>query len=69
MTLFAILLLPFIGSICVALLHSNARNTAAWTASAFSLASAGLVVALYPQAVGGVLHASLPWLPQFGLEF
>ncbi len=68
MTLFAILLLPFIGSICVALLRSNARNTAAWTASAFSLASAGLVVALYPQAVGGVLHASLPWMPQFGLE-
>ena len=27
-----------------------------------------LVVALYPQAEGGVLHASLPWVPQFGLD-
>ncbi|HEU5136195.1 MAG TPA: monovalent cation/H+ antiporter subunit A [Steroidobacteraceae bacterium] len=69
MSLTLILLLPFLGSICAAVLPSNARNAEAWLAGAFALASAALLIALYPQVTdGGVVRASLPWLPQRGLD-
>jgi multicomponent K+:H+ antiporter subunit A len=69
MTLALILLLPFIGSVCAALLPSNARNTEAWLAGAFTLASTALLVALYPQvANGGVVRASVPFITQLGLD-
>jgi multicomponent K+:H+ antiporter subunit A len=69
MTLALILLLPFIGSICAALLPSNARNAEAWLAGAFTLASTALLVAIYPQvADGGVVRATLTWIPQLGLD-
>jgi hypothetical protein len=69
MTLTLILLLPFLGSIFAAVLPSNARNAEAWLAGAFALASTGLLIALYPQIEGGgVIRASLPWLPQLDLE-
>ena len=69
MTLALILLLPFVGSICAALLPSNARNAEAWLAGAFTLASAALLVVIYPQvAAGGVVRAALPWIPQLGLD-
>jgi multicomponent K+:H+ antiporter subunit A len=68
MTLTLILLLPFLGSVCAAVLPSNARNAEAWLAGAFALASTALLIALYPQVEnGGVVRASLPWLPQLGL--
>ena len=69
MTLALILLLPFIGSICAALLPSNARNAEAWLAGVFSLASAALVVSMYPQVEdGGVVRATFTWIPQLGLD-
>src|SRR5687768_4444133 len=69
MTLALILLLPFIGSICAALLPANARNAEAWLAGAFTLASTGLVILMYPQVEdGGVVRATLPWIPQLGLD-
>jgi multicomponent K+:H+ antiporter subunit A len=64
-----ILLLPFVGSLCAALLPSNARNGGAWLAGSFALASMTLLVLVYPDIEsGGVLRASLPWLPRLGLE-
>ena len=69
MVLTLILLLPFLGSICAAVLPSNARNAEAWLAGTFALASTALLISLYPQTEGGgVVRASLPWLPQLGLE-
>ncbi|MEP7313623.1 MAG: monovalent cation/H+ antiporter subunit A [Pseudomonadota bacterium] len=69
MTLTLILLLPFIGSVCAALLPSNARNTEAWLAGAFALASTVLLILIYPQIEGGgVVRANLPWIPQLGLD-
>jgi multicomponent K+:H+ antiporter subunit A len=69
MTLALVLLLPFIGSICAALMPSNARNAEAWLAGAFTLASAALLVLLYPQiADGGVVRAGMVWIPQLGLD-
>ena len=68
MMLALILLLPFIGSICAAMLPSNARNGAAWLAGAFALTPAVLIALLYGEVVdGGVIRASLPWMPQWGL--
>src|SRR5688572_16277612 len=69
MTLILILLLPFIGSVCAALLPANARNLEAWLAGGVALASAVLVAMLYPQvADGGVVRASIAWVPQLGLD-
>ncbi|MEO7774172.1 MAG: monovalent cation/H+ antiporter subunit A [Steroidobacteraceae bacterium] len=69
MTLALILLLPFIGSLCAALLPSAARNTEAWLAGAFAVASSALLILIYPQIeTAGVVRASLPWMPQLGLD-
>jgi multicomponent K+:H+ antiporter subunit A len=68
MSLAWILLLPFLGSVCAAFLPSNARNIEAWLAGAVTVATVILVASLYPQvADGGVIHASVPWVPQIGL--
>jgi multicomponent K+:H+ antiporter subunit A len=68
MILALILLLPFIGSLCAALLPRNARNGAATLAGAFALATAVLAGALYGDVSdGGVVRAGVPWLPQWGL--
>jgi multicomponent K+:H+ antiporter subunit A len=69
MTLALILLLPFIGSICAALMPSNARNAEAWLAGAFTLASALLLIHMYPQIQDeGVVRADVAWIPQLGLD-
>ena len=69
MSLCLILLLPFLGSICAAVLPSNARNAEAWLAGVFALASTALLISLYPQIEGGgVVRVSLEWLPQLGLD-
>jgi len=68
MSLVWVLLLPFLGSICAALLPSNARNIEAWLAGAVSVASAVLVATLYPQVTdSGVVRWSVPWIPHLGL--
>ncbi|HEX6636020.1 MAG TPA: monovalent cation/H+ antiporter subunit A [Steroidobacteraceae bacterium] len=68
MILVAILLLPFIGSVVAALLPRHARNGAATLAGSVALAAALLTASSYGAVDdGGVLRASLPWLPQRGL--
>lgn len=70
MSLALVILLPFLGSVCAALLKSNARNLEAWLAGAASLASAILLARLYPQVSdGGVVRESLVWLPSLGVDF
>ncbi|MBN8759359.1 MAG: monovalent cation/H+ antiporter subunit A [Thiobacillus sp. 65-69] len=70
MTLILILLLPFLGSLCAALLPSNARNAEAWLAGTVAFAAATLVASLYPQvAAEGVLRVTIPWMPALGLDF
>jgi multicomponent K+:H+ antiporter subunit A len=68
MILALILLLPFVGSVCAALLPSHARNGAATLAGAFALATATLVATQVGDvANGAVVDAGVPWLPQWGL--
>jgi len=70
MSLILILALPFAGSLCAALLPSNARNAEAWLAGLTALACVVLVAGLYPQvAEGGVIRADLAWAPALGLQF
>ena len=70
MSLILILALPFAGSLCAALLPSNARNAEAWLAGVLALACFVLVASLYPQiADGGVVRADLAWAPALGLQF
>ncbi|GAB1579455.1 monovalent cation/H+ antiporter subunit A [Bordetella petrii] len=70
MSLILILALPFAGSLCAALLPSNARNAEAWLAGLTALACTVLVASLFPQVVdGGVVRADLAWAPALGLQF
>jgi len=70
MALIAIVLLPFLGSLCASLLPTHARNSAGWLAGAIALAGASLVGSLYPAvADGGVLRFSAAWMPSIGLDF
>ena len=65
-----IVLLPFAGSLCTALLPANARNAAVWLAGTVTVACTVLVALHYPQVVdGGIVRATVPWLPQHGLAF
>jgi multicomponent K+:H+ antiporter subunit A len=69
MILTLVLLLPFVGSLCAAMLPAGARNAGAWLAGLFALASTALLVLLHADIEsGGVVRATLPWLPQIGLD-
>ena len=69
MQLLAIVLLPFIGSLCAAVLPRSARNAAVWLSGSVALGCAMLIASLFPQIAGGeVLHFRLPWAPHLGLE-
>ncbi|MGW9063074.1 monovalent cation/H+ antiporter subunit A [Achromobacter animicus] len=70
MSLILILALPFAGSLCAALLPSNARNAEAWLAGLIAFACVVLIATLYPDvANGGVIRADMPWAPALGLQF
>ena len=70
MSLILIVLLPFLGSLCAALLPANARNAEAWLAGIVALTATTLVGSLYPQVVAeGVLRLTIPWAPALGLDF
>jgi len=70
MSLLAIVLLPFLGSLAAAWLPAHARNAAGWLAGAIALVGAVLVGSLYPDvADGGVARVSAPWMPSIGLTF
>src|SRR5688572_16272766 len=70
MLLALIVLLPFVGSICAALMPANARNAEAWLAGTVAAVCTALVVMQYGDvADGGVVRTNLAWLPQYGLDF
>ena len=69
-TLAMIVLLPFLGSLGAAFLPSRARNAAAWLAGLSALACVVLLARLYGAVANGeVVRWTVPWMPQFGLEF
>jgi len=69
MSLLALLLLPFAGSLVAALLPTHARNTAASLTALVALAGAVRVALLYPGLQGGeVARQVLPWIPSAGVN-
>ena len=69
MLLTLIVALPFLGSICAALLPASARDAGAWLAGAVAVACMVLVASLYPDVMnGGVVRLAIPWMPQFDLD-
>lgn len=69
MSLFLLLLLPFVGSAVAALLPTNARNLESLWAGAVALGIAVPVGMMYPEvATGGVVAERLAWMPSLGLD-
>jgi len=65
-----VVVLPFIGSICAALMPANARNAEAWLSGSVAVACTVLVAMQYGEvADGGVVRTTLAWLPRYGLDF
>ncbi|WP_129780504.1 monovalent cation/H+ antiporter subunit A [Peristeroidobacter soli] len=70
MTLYLILILPFVGALGAALLRANARNVEAWLAGLVALSCAAILATFYPDMVAGrVVKVAVDWLPQYGLTF
>ncbi len=67
MTLSALILAPFIGSLIAAAMPANARNREAWLAGAIALS--GLIAAAGLHAPGQILYERIAWIPALGLEF
>jgi len=65
-----LIILPFLGSIIIGFFRSTARNNEAWFAGAVALFGLLLTIMLYPAILSrGKVELSLPWLPQWGLNF
>ncbi len=70
MTLLALLLLPFVGSLAAALLPTHARTTAAvWAAGVAAAGLAGVLWLTPALQAGAVLRASWRWIPSAGIDF
>src|SRR5690606_36140068 len=67
--LWSILLLPFLGSLCIAFLPSDARNAAGAIAGGVALTGTALAVLLYSSVSGGeAVRTKVEWLPSLGLD-
>ena len=68
MSLYWIVLLPFVGSVLAALMRANARHLEAWLAGSIALVGLIATLLLYPQlAAQDVLRVDIPWAPEWGL--
>ncbi|RYH52574.1 MAG: monovalent cation/H+ antiporter subunit A, partial [Alcaligenaceae bacterium] len=68
--LIALIVLPFAGSIVVALLPDSTRNAAAWLAGAIAITGIVIASTFYSSVLGGAsVRHDIAWLPQFGLTF
>src|SRR5690625_1629404 len=70
MWLMLIVLLPFLGSLCVAFLPSNSKNWEAWLAGLVAAASTVITLCYFPTiASNEVATLRYEWLPTYGLNF
>src|SRR5690349_22189414 len=69
MSVAALILLPFLGSIVSALVPTRARTVLAGWAGLVSCAAAVWAVSLFPRVRdGGVIRETWAWVPSLGLE-
>ncbi len=67
--LFLLVLLPFLGSVITGLFRGVDRSGSAWFTAAIALVAFVLTSSLYPVVSDGkVLHGSIEWVPQYGLN-
>lgn len=70
MSLFLLLLVPFLGVAVASTFPVYSRNLAAWFAAAVALVGVALTLAHYPMvAETGVVRYQLDWMPDYGLNF
>src|SRR5690625_3018002 len=70
MWLMLIVLLPFLGSLCVAFLPSNSKNWEAWLAGLVAAASTVITLCYFPTiASNEVATLRYEWLPTYELNF
>jgi multicomponent K+:H+ antiporter subunit A len=68
-SLFGLLLLPFVGAFVAALLPTRARNVESLWAALVSIAVALPIALLFPEVRdGGVVVERLPWVPSLGVD-
>lgn len=69
MSLFLLLLVPFLGVAVASTFPVYSRNLAAWFAAAVALVGVALTLAHYPMvAEAGVVRYQLDWMPDYGLN-
>jgi len=69
MSLLALLLLPFLGSLLTAVLPTRARTVLAGCAGLVSAIAAVWIISLFPQVRdGGVIRETVSWVPSLGLD-
>ena len=69
MSLFLLLLVPFLGVAVASTFPVYSRNLAAWFAAAVALVGVALTLAHYPMvAETGVVRYQLDWMPDYGLN-
>lgn len=69
MSLAALLLLPFLGSLVTALLPTRARTVLASVAGLVSAVAAVSIIGLFPRVRdGGVIRETISWVPSLGLD-
>lgn len=69
MWLMLIVLLPFLGSLCVALVPSNTKNWEAWLAGLIAAACTLISLCYFPTIMGNdIIAVSHQWLPSYGLS-
>lgn len=70
MSLFLILVLPFLGSLCAALLPTNARNAEAWLAGIVAASVSALILWQLPAIeTNGTLYYEQIWSPTLKIAF
>jgi multicomponent K+:H+ antiporter subunit A len=69
MSVFTLLLLPFLGSLLTALLPTRARTVLATCAGLVSSAAAAWIASLFPRVRdGGVIRETIAWIPSLGVD-
>jgi multicomponent K+:H+ antiporter subunit A len=70
MSVVALLLLPFFGSLVTALLPTRARTALAGLAGLVAAGAAAWIISLYPRVRdGGVYQETISWVPSLGIDF
>ncbi|PKP90002.1 MAG: monovalent cation/H+ antiporter subunit A [Alphaproteobacteria bacterium HGW-Alphaproteobacteria-16] len=70
LTLYALVLLPFVAALLIAIGSTRSRALHSGIATAASAIGFAIILSIAPRVIGGeVLAVSVPWVPAIGLDF